>query len=217
MSSMIDKIISLEFSMFQDVQNVGGRACCQDNYYTFRIMRASQFETWTDEMLTSYLQDLTSAKESGENLVFEKYAYMMHDRCPDEYAKLESSLPAITEEKLSLVNLIVAVHVSWMDELAVTYPSLITNARPIHTESDTMMSVSSETYLRCELLTYSMQTLDLYAKYALQCLKEGTNLNKLILLNTVEKYQYSSLEDAEAYLAQKAPGFNTVILPYHPN
>lgn len=80
-----------------------------------------------------------------------------------------------------------------------------------------MISVSSETYLRCELLTYSMQTLDLYAKYVLQCLKEDMNMNKLILLNTVEKYQYHSLEEAETYLAQKAPAHNTVILPYLPN
>ena len=213
MSSTIDKIVSLEFSMFQNVQNVGGRACCQDNYLTFRIMRASQFEVWTDDMLESYLRDLTAAKASDENLIFEKYAYMMHDRCPEEYAGLENSLPPISEEKLSLVNLIVAAHVSWMDALAASYPALLTNARPIHTESDNRMCVSSETYLRCELLTYSMHTLDLYAKYVLQCLKNGTNLNRLILLNTVEKYQFHSLDEAEECLTQKIPGLNIVSFP----
>ena len=51
----IFKIISIEWDMFQDVNNIGGRASCQDDYETFEIMRRSQYENWTEEMLDIYL------------------------------------------------------------------------------------------------------------------------------------------------------------------
>ena len=42
MDVQIEKIIKLEWDMFQEVENIGGRASCQDDFETFEIMRRSQ-------------------------------------------------------------------------------------------------------------------------------------------------------------------------------
>ena len=39
---LINQIISEEYRMFSEVQNIGGRASCQDDYDTFYIMRCAQ-------------------------------------------------------------------------------------------------------------------------------------------------------------------------------
>jgi len=77
MTEIIEKIISLEWEMFQRVENEGGRASCQDDPTTFYHMRKSQFSAWTEEICLSYLEDLRAAAKSGRNLVEEKYARMM--------------------------------------------------------------------------------------------------------------------------------------------
>ena len=40
---MIDDIIDIEWNMFDKVNNAGGRAACQDDWWTFYAMRFSQF------------------------------------------------------------------------------------------------------------------------------------------------------------------------------
>ena len=40
-NELIDRILPLEYAMFQQVPNRNGRAACQDNWATFRIMRSS--------------------------------------------------------------------------------------------------------------------------------------------------------------------------------
>ena len=39
---LINQIISEEYRMFSEVQNIGGRASCQADYDTFYIMRCAQ-------------------------------------------------------------------------------------------------------------------------------------------------------------------------------
>ena len=38
----VEKILQLEWNMFQKVENIGGRASCQEDFETFYIMRRSQ-------------------------------------------------------------------------------------------------------------------------------------------------------------------------------
>ena len=73
--------------MFDEVQNNGGRAECQNNPREFEIMRSSQLKTWSEDVLKSYLHDLTSAAYSKRNLLTEKYAYMMESTYPEEFAQ----------------------------------------------------------------------------------------------------------------------------------
>ncbi len=68
----LDRIVALEWNMFQRVQNEGGRASCQDDYPTFRLMRESQFSVWPEPVLASYLKDLETAVAAGRKLVTEK-------------------------------------------------------------------------------------------------------------------------------------------------
>ena len=79
---LIAQIVAQEWAMFDEVQNNGGRAECQNNPREFEIMRSSQLKTWSEDVLKSYLHDLTSAAYSKRNLLTEKYAYMMESTYP---------------------------------------------------------------------------------------------------------------------------------------
>ena len=73
----IYRIIDREWQMFQKVENIGGRASCQDDFETFYIMRFSQYGGWSDEMVDLYLSFAADSFRLGRNLVSEKYARMM--------------------------------------------------------------------------------------------------------------------------------------------
>ncbi|MBQ7585345.1 MAG: DUF4125 family protein, partial [Desulfovibrionaceae bacterium] len=75
-NACLEAIVDLEWKMFSAVQNVGGRASCQNDPQTFRIMRLSQCATWDDALISSYLDDLKLATLEGRNLMTEKYARM---------------------------------------------------------------------------------------------------------------------------------------------
>lgn len=194
---MIDKVIAEEWSQFDKVQNIGGRADCQDDYETFRIMRKSQYMIWSQEMLESFYNDLVSAKDSGWNLITEKYARMMQSTNPLEYARLEKDLPVINEDRIRIQEEIIKIQVAWMEDFAKLYPKLAGNMRTIHTSSDTSFNTSYETYLRGELCTYSEKTMLLYASFIIGLLKAGRNLAIEIMGNTAKLYGFDSLKEAE--------------------
>ncbi|MCI5481454.1 MAG: DUF4125 family protein [Lachnospiraceae bacterium] len=193
-----EEIIKREWDFFQQAHNEGGRAACQDDWETFRIMRESQFDPWPEAVRESYLQDLRKAQEAGWNMVAEKYARMMEFTAPEAYSGIAGQLPACSPDKRALTDAIVAIQVGWMEEFADEYPHLSGNARRIHTSEDTAWETSAETYLRGELLTYSERTLQLYGQFVSQLAKKGENLNRMIMERTAEKYGYRSLEDAES-------------------
>jgi len=56
-------ILELEWDMFTNVTNVGGRASCQDDRKTFIIMRKAQAHIWSMNTLISYLYDLEDAAQ----------------------------------------------------------------------------------------------------------------------------------------------------------
>jgi hypothetical protein len=89
---LIDAIVQIEWPMFAGVNNEGGKAACQMDLATFRIMRISQYSAWGEELLESCLADLRAAQNQGRNLMTEKYARMMKTTFPDEYS-LRSILP----------------------------------------------------------------------------------------------------------------------------
>ena len=43
---LIDAIVQIEWPMFAGVNNEGGKAACQMDLATFRIMRISQYSAW---------------------------------------------------------------------------------------------------------------------------------------------------------------------------
>lgn len=197
MNPIIEQIVEMEWEMFQNVRNTGGRAACKDDFETFDVMRKSQFLIWDLPLLESYWQDLQEGKAQGRNLVMEKYAYMMESTAPKEYEAIATGLPKISEEKQAMVEQIVAIQVGWREEFAEKYPHLSGQARIIHTSEDTLYDISFETYLRGELKTYSMQTLVLYGRRIVAFVQEQKNMTEEIMRYTTAFYGYKTLEDAE--------------------
>ena len=199
---LVEKLVELEWENFDQVKNEGGRADCQDDWDTFSIMRTSQYLTWNEEMLQSYIDDFEVAMARGWNLITEKYGRMMESTAPSRFEEIKNQFPHLPEEKKNIIEEIVKIQVTWMEEFASQYPYMAGNSRDIHTSEDTCFSTSFETYLRGEMRTYSDKTLDLYGRFIVSYLQEGKNLTKDIMTNTALLYGYESLEKAEELLAQ---------------
>jgi len=194
---LVDTIVSLEWNAFDKVINEGGRANCQDDWTTFSIMRKSQYLTWSEEMLESYINDFEEASKAGWNLITEKYGRMEASTAPEKYAQIEDSLPKRDEKTRAIVEEIVKIQVGFMEELAEEYPHVAGSARSIHTYEDTPFNTSYETYLRGELLTYSQETLALYGQYVIGYVQAGKNIAYDTMTNSAHLYGYNSLVELE--------------------
>ena len=155
---LIDAIVQIEWPMFAGVNNEGGKAACQMDLATFRIMRISQYSAWGEELLESCLADLRAAQNQGRNLMTEKYARMMKTTFPDEYPAIEKSLPPLDPAAARQIEDIVACHVQWKTALDQKYPHLGDRSRPVRTQEDRAGLPSVETYTRAELQTCSPRT-----------------------------------------------------------
>lgn len=196
-NELVETIVALEWEAFDKTQNEGGRASCQDDWETFSIMRKSQYMTWTNEMLESFVNDFQEANARGWNLITEKYARMEISTAPEEYARIKNTLPERDDKQLSIVEEIVKIQVGFMESFADDYPNTAAQARSIHTYEDTPYNTSYETYLRGELQTYSPETLSLYGQYVISYVKQEKNLVCEIMNNTAHLYGYSSIEEME--------------------
>ena len=195
---LVNELVMLEWQAFDKVINEGGRASCQDDWATFSIMRRSQYDTWTDEMLESFIDDFYSANEQGWNLITEKYGRMEESTAPEEYAKIKDALPPVSDKKRAIVDQIAEIQVAWMEEFAARYPKAAANSRSIRSSEDSAVNTSYETYLRGELMTYSDNTLALYGQFIVKLAGNGENLAFKIMENTARAYGYDSLEAMEA-------------------
>lgn len=200
---MIKEIIEREWEFFQKVQNIGGRASCQDDFETFYLQRKSQFEVFSTELLQSYLLDLKEAKNQGRNMIMEKYAYMMESTDPAYFLQIQDQLPVIDLSQRELIDFICQIEVSMREEFNQKYPYLACNARETHTYEDQKDETSFETYLRGELMTYSSQTLYLYGQMLVEKMKNNRNIIIEIMEKTVISYGYVSLEEAEIKMKEK--------------
>ena len=199
-NSLISSIIAEEWRQFDRVQNIGGRASCQDDWETFRIMRFSQFKPWPRPLLESFLRDLYDARNVGWNLISEKYARMMEHTAS---WNLKSRLPQRSTERLSEEENIIAIHVAWNEALAKRYPNYANCGRPIHTSEDTPYLTSMETYLRGELTSYSNRTFRLYAEWIRTLVEDGSNLAEITAEITIREYGYTSLAEVERALGNR--------------
>ncbi|MBT9775474.1 DUF4125 family protein [Clostridium sp. MCC353] len=198
---MVPEILKREWKMFTNVSNEGGRAACQDDRKTFDIMRKSQFAVWNGEALLSYLNDLKQAELAGRNLMTEKYGYMMEDTAPEEFKRIRELLPAVTAEKAQLAAELTEIQVKWMERFREQYPGFKKRGRPLRkTDAVSGLDTSLETYARGELLTYSLETLNLLKRHFRQLDRQEMNLGTLVMEATVRQYGYQSVEDAQDHL-----------------
>ena len=197
---LVEQIAKVEFTAFDKVQNVGGRASCQNDWATFSIMRKSQYLTWDRTMLLQYLYDFNRELRMGHNLIEEKYGRMMASTAPNEYEEIKGFFPENTPDKLAVIEQIVKLQVAWMEEFAQEYPALADNARSVHTSEDNLYNTSYETYLRGEISTYSDKMLELYGRYVVSYAQAGKNLAYDIMTNSVHLYGYENLDAAERFM-----------------
>ena len=201
-NEIIGNIVLAEWELFQAVQNVGGRADCQDMPNTFSAMRRAQFDAWPDEALDSYADDLADAIQAGRNPVAEKYAYMMESTHPEEFAALRDSVPEVPAEKRALIEQIVEIELGWADQLASTYPHFTGRGRPVRSSADTHEVTSIETYSRGELSTYSERTLRVLLAHYGALASEGVNLQERVAAEEARAYGYPNLAAADEAIAK---------------
>lgn len=194
---LVAKIVQLEWKAFDTVQNIGGRAECQDNWDTFSIMRTSQYRYWPAELLEQWIAYFEEVLAKGQNPITYKYAYMMEHTDPTEYAKFQDKLPAISPEAKELREAIIAIQIPWMEAFAKAYPTLSSRARVIHSEEDSVWETSYETYLRGELSVYPFAVLYGYGRWIVSLHQAGKNLAQMTMEDTVHAYGYESLAEAE--------------------
>ena len=200
---MIDDIIDIEWNMFDKVNNAGGRAACQDDWWTFYAMRFSQFSSFPENVLASYRQDLEEAKNAGRNLLTEKYAYMMEFTEPDYFdSVLKKNLPPVSPIKEEMVDRIANILIGCEQEFVRRYPGLGSKSRPVVGTGGG--DVSFHVYTIGELKTYSERTLSLMSSYlsGLDPSSELENPSCVIHAATVGFYGYESLDSAEAAIVR---------------
>lgn len=200
---LVAEIAKLEFEAFDKVHNEGGRASCQNDWFTFSIMRKSQYLTWDRLMLMQYLYDFHREYHRGHNLIEEKYGRMMESTAPEKYEEIKNNFPPLPADKKRIIEQICSMQVAWMEEFAGKHPVLADNARSIHTSEDNPFNTSYETYLRGELGTYSDKMLELYGRYIVEYARLGQNPARDIMENSVRMYGYNSIEEAEEKLSRK--------------
>ncbi len=195
---LVFEITQMEWEMFQHVQNTGGRASCQDNPDTFFKMRMSQWLVYSEEALESYKADCAAAMESGNNLLWQKYARMMETTFPEEYEEVKKYLPEISPENREKTEEIVKINLEWDAYMAEHYPNIRKRGRVSTTAEDNELAGSSmESYLRGELMTYSEKTLGLIYRETKAAYEKGENLLKDMIANETRFFGYETLEDAE--------------------
>ncbi len=74
-TDLIEQILSAELRMFQSVPAIGANRCLE-HPEAFKQHREAQFSIFSKETLESYLDDIKTAQENGQNLMTYKYARM---------------------------------------------------------------------------------------------------------------------------------------------
>jgi hypothetical protein len=194
--NLISRIIALEWNMFAEVQNIGGRASCQNDPETFEIMRHAQAMSWSITTLESYLDDLLNARRNGRNMMTEKYARMMASTSPLAYEKIKNHLPPITPEIFDIIEAIIEKVLVWEEELIARYPHVRKRGRPIYSRDDNRSATSLETYLRAELSTFSLKTIKRYQQDVENYAAANKNMCEIILGETMKRYGFASLSTA---------------------
>lgn len=201
--SLIQQILQREWDMFSQVPSQGGKASCQCEPETFAIMRRSQANTWPENLLIQWLDDLEQAQSRGRNLMSEKYARMMESTAPNEFRRIADQLPPVDTQSLPLIEDIVATHVRWKEESAKKYPRLNGMGRLSRSREDSPWDTSFETYLRGEIQSCSPQSLRLLHAHTQDLQARGVNGAEAVLLNQAREYGYGSLEAAEDSLKKQ--------------
>ena len=202
-NELIDNIIAIEWEMFVSVNEGADKASCQEDYPTFRGMRAAQFSAWPPEVAESYLNDLETARGEDRNLVEAKYIHMMKKTEPSKYDALITRVLLPSEQAETLAHEVSNLLLEQTRLLFEDYPYVAGQGRPLYSTLD-YAAISVETYQLGELLTYSEETLAALKEHITALSNDGISLARVILENSVGFYGYKSLDTAEAATKERA-------------
>jgi len=148
---VIEQILEIELGWFLTV-NPEITAECQRHPEAFKVMRRSNFLTWSLTTLESYLEHLHTAAGEEHNLVREKYA------------KMQAAIPCQNDSQT--LRDIMAIQERWQQAAREQYPAIF--------QEDSKASFAW--YLRCELDTYSPAVLESYHGDVARAAARGRNL-----------------------------------------
>ncbi len=185
--SLTDRIMTLELAMFQSVPTSQPYRC-QEDPESFKVHRRAQFAGWSVPTLESYYYDLQTAKDAGRNLLTVKYARM------DNLVPCDNFSPRI--------ETIVELAIAGQQQFIATYPCLMQGGRSLSTSTDDHDMTSFETYLRCELETYSETTLGLLLADMRMLQQAGSSLSEAVYRCLAQQWGFDSLEVLEASLSK---------------
>jgi hypothetical protein len=186
-SKLIERILSIELNMFQRVPTLSPTSC-QQSPGGFKLVRGSVFESWPEETLESYLEDLHQALQENRNLMTEKYA------------RMDNLIPCLNRNPI--IDDIVSIEKEWQAEVGRKYPHILSQSQPEYC-GDPAASLSFQVYLRSELETYSNRTLNFYFWHISKALDEGRNLIEERYARMFQRLGYDSLDQAEQDLKGK--------------
>lgn len=170
-------IIDLETAMFRSL-NIG-EPMPEDRIRPFRLMRWMTYSVLADDTLASWLADLQAARQTGRNVLTEKYA------------RIDNLIPPIKNNPR--IGEIVAAEVRWMEELHDRYPQMIRR------QADD--AALFEKYAACELETWSDTSIELYHRDVCAALRERRNLPEERYNNLYRRMGQGSLAELEAKAA----------------
>lgn len=186
---LITDVVSNEWEMFTNTNNIGRRSSCQDQKGNFIASRAAYWNIFDEQVLSSYLNDLSNAKSNKINLAAQKYGYMMESTDPDYFKTIKHLLVPVNDKKLKLVDSIMLIYMKWEESLISS--SLDNKNRVLYKQYDSKYNTSVETYMRGELTSYSEETLSLILAQFLKNVSDGENPVKNYLL-TLKNYEEGS-------------------------
>ena len=189
---LVRQIISEEYQMFSNVQNIGGRASCQDDFDTFYIMRSAQHSIFGLHTLESYFNDIREAQMEGRNLIAEKYSWMMEETDSAWFAeKLKPYLPKASERKMLLAERMTQVFMGCYESVKEKYPNMLAFGRSPYDNQD---GASIQLYFSSELKTWSEATLLLACQDIISHLEEHQNPVCMIYEKMMDLYSHMALE-----------------------
>ncbi len=157
-NQLIQRILKIELGMFLSVPTAQ-LSRCQESPEGFILTRGSVFETWSDEALSAYLEDLTEAVRVGRNLMSEKYA------------RMDNLIPCLNLNPT--IDDVMKIEAEWQEDLRQKHPELFSS-----TPATGICTAEFDVYLRSELETYSNKTIASYFRNVLSAKARGINLTK---------------------------------------
>ncbi len=186
-SRLIEKILGIELNMFLKVPT-GQPTMCQESREGFKLMRGATFESWSENTLQSYLNDLFAALKKNRNLMTEKYA------------RMDNLIPPINTNPL--IDEMVNIESNWQAELSNKYPHIIGHGQVGDYCGALSSVIPFSVYLKSEMETYSDETLESYHNDLQQAVEEKRNLGYERYTRIFQRLGYSSLEEADQKVAQ---------------